>query len=431
MLFIDSRGQRSGSVSCHRLVEGASDWRSSLIRGGPTKGGPGAVKPILANGITALRGAPDFEGVLGFNEFSLGSMMLKPAPWDGAQANGEWTDQEDRLTTDWLQHQGIYISVETTAQAVQAVAKDRGFHPVRAYLKSLKWDGKRRIDSWLSSYLGVEPSDFIAAVGARWLISAVARIFRPGCKADCCLILEGPQGIKKSTALKTLGEPWFTDEIADLGSKDAALQTRGIWIIEIAELNSVTRAEVGKIKAFMSRAVDRFRPPYGRHLIESPRQCVFAGTVNHSNYLRDESGGRRFWPALCDRISIDDLARDRDQIWAEAVACYHNGTPWWLDTPELNRKADEEQATRYEGDPWGGPVLEWAHNRIATGSTSVSVAEALDGCLGKTKDQWTRADQMRIGRCFRAAKWERYRDRQNGMEWRYKPPVPTSSGNIP
>ena len=126
--------------------------------------------------------------------------------------------------------------------------------------------------------------------------AGVARIFSPGAKADSCLILEGEQGTKKSTALKTLVQPWFTDEIAELGSKDAALQTRGVWIIEIAELDSMNRSEAGKIKEFMSRTTDRFRPPYGRRLIESPRQCIFAGSVNHTNYLRDETGARRFWP---------------------------------------------------------------------------------------------------------------------------------------
>jgi predicted P-loop ATPase len=410
--------------------EPANDWRSRLIRGKPTKDGPGAAKPILANAITALRCAPEFSGVLGFNEFSLGIVMLKPAPWDGAQVNSEWTDHEDRLTADWLQHQGIFVSVEITGQAVQAVAKDRAFHPVREYLGSLHWDGTKRIEGWLSLHLGVEPSDYTAAVGARWLVSAVARIYRPGCKADCCLILEGPQGLKKSTALKILADPWFTDEIADLGSKDAALQTRGVWVIEIAELDSMTRADVGRIKAFMSRAVDRFRPPYGRRLIESPRQCIFAGSVNLSSYLRDETGARRFWPVLCTRVLIEDLARDRDQLWAEAATYYHNGGTWWLDTPELNRQAEDEQAARYEGDAWDALVLAWAQDRIVSGSASVSVAEALDFCLGKKRDQWTKADEMRVGRCLRAAKWERYRDRQRAMEWRYKPPVPTQGGNV-
>jgi predicted P-loop ATPase len=193
----------------------------------------------------------------------------------------------------WLHQQGIFVSVETTGQAIEAVAPDRSFHPVRKYLRDLQWDGKARLQSWLADFLGVDPSPYAAAVGSRWMISAVARVFVPGCKADCCLILEGEQGIRKSTALRVLAQPWFTDEIADLGSKDAALQTRGVWVIEIAELDSLARSDVGRIKAFMSRGSDRFRPPYGKRPIDSPRQCVFAGSVNHGTYLRDETLLRR------------------------------------------------------------------------------------------------------------------------------------------
>jgi predicted P-loop ATPase len=141
-----------------------------------------------------------------------------------------------------------------------------------------------------------EASDYVWAIGAKWLISAVAHIYKPGCKADHMLIAEGPQGLFKSTAFQVLGEPWFTDNIEELGTKDSQLATLGRWIIELAELDALTRAELSRVKAFLSRSIDRFRPPYGRRLIESPRQCVFVGTVNHGEYLRDETGGRRFWP---------------------------------------------------------------------------------------------------------------------------------------
>src|SRR5262249_12366479 len=149
-------------------------WRDHLILN--REGSP---KPILANAITALREAPEWVGVLAFNEFSVITAMLSSPPW-GAVAGSAWTDHEDRLATNWLQHQGICVSVEVAAQAVLTSSKDRGFHPVREYLASLKWDGTERIDSWLSLYLGVSPSEYSAAVGARWLVSAVARIYQPG-----------------------------------------------------------------------------------------------------------------------------------------------------------------------------------------------------------------------------------------------------------
>lgn len=141
----------------------------------------------------------------------------------------------------------------------------------------------------------MKEGNYSYAVGARWMLSAVARIYRPGAKADYCVILEGPQGIKKSTALRTLAGEYFTDELADWGSKDAALQIRGVWIVEISELDSLVRSEIASIKAFMSRSADRFRPPFGKRVVECQRQCVFAGTVNHTEYLRDETGARRSW----------------------------------------------------------------------------------------------------------------------------------------
>ena len=187
------------------------------------------------------------------------------------------------------------------------------------------------------------------------------------------MILEGAQGIRKSTALRTLAGEYFTDELADLGSKDAAMQTRGVWIIELSELDSLSHSEVARIKAFMSRTTDRFRPPYGMRLVESPRQCVFAGTVNHSTYLRDETGGRRFWPVACARIDVDALARDRDQLWAEAKARFDAGVVWWLETVELVQMAVDQQVDRYEGDPWEEVIAPWVESQA-----SVSISEVLE-----------------------------------------------------
>ena len=388
------------------------DWRSKLLT--TARGMP---KAVLANAITALRLAPDWAGVLGFNEFTLTTVALKSPPWNHNGSEGcEWTDHEDRLTADWLQHRDISVSVEVGGQAVQAVARDRRFHPVRNYLEELEWDAVERLDYWLNNYLGVELNDYSSAVGARWLISAIARIYKPGTKADCCLILEGKQGIRKSTALKVLAGDWFTDEIAELGSKDAAMQTRGVWIIEIAELDSMSKAEVGKIKGFMSRATDRFRPPYGRRLVDSPRQCIFAGSVNHTTYLRDETGGRRFWPVSCGEIRIDDLRRDRDQLWAEARQRFMAGEPWWLDPGHLMEQAEEEQACRCDEDPWQELIASWAASRV-----DVSISEVLSLCLEKPRAQWTQMDKTRIARCLTSMGWRRHKTGPRAQrEWRYR-----------
>jgi predicted P-loop ATPase len=391
-------------------------WKKDLLRSKPPMNTTeGRILPVLANAIAAFRHAPEWGGVLAFNEFGFGTVVLKPTPW-GIVNKGEWTDYEDRLAADWLQRQGILVSVEVAGQAVQTAARDRPFHPVKAYLQGLRWDGVERVDRWLTAYLGATETEYSRVVGSRWLISAVARIFRPGAKADCCLILEGPQGIRKSTALRTLAGDYFTDELADLGSKDAAMQTRGVWIIELSELDSLSHIEVARIKAFMSRTTDRFRPPYGMRLVESPRQCVFAGTVNQSTYLRDETGGRRFWPVACGRIDIEALASDRDQLWAEAKARFDAGSVWWLDTAELIQLAADQQVDRYEGDPWEEVIAPWTETR-----SSVSISEVLEKCLAKPQAQWTQTDKIRAARCLRAQGWERYRERLgNRLEWRYR-----------
>ena len=210
------------------------------------------------------------------------------------------------------------------------------------------------------TYLGRRDTPLNRAIGSRWMISAVARIMQPGAKVDHMLILEGPQGTKKSSALKMLaGADWFTDELAEIGSKDAAQQMRGIWIIEIAELDAISRAEVSRIKAFLSRTTDRYRPPYERYVVEVPRQCVFAGSVNPDTYLRDETGNRRFWPVRCGNINLDALSRDRDQLWAEAVARYRDGTIWWLNEAELIADAKIEQDQRYQADAWDARIDRW------------------------------------------------------------------------
>jgi hypothetical protein len=407
----------SGPQPAIAFTAGSLEWRDALLLNLN-----GTVKPALANAIAAMRCAPEWTGVLAYNEFPHFTLVQSPPTWAKTDAFSPvpWSPNDDVLATEWLHHQGIFVSSDVTGQAVEAVAREHPFHPVRDYLSGLSWDNEPRLGSWLTDYLGVDPSAYASAVGSRWMISAVARVFAPGCKADCCLILEGDQGIKKSTTLRALADPWFTDEIADLGSKDAAIQTHGVWLIEIAELDSMSRADVGKIKAFMSRATDRFRPPYGKRSIESPRQCVFAGSVNHGTYLRDETGGRRFWPVACKApvIDVDALKEARDQLWAEAVALYYDGKPWWLDSVALNRAAEDQQAERYEGDPWDELILAWAETR-----ESVSIAEILTGCLDKKKDMWTQADKVRIGRALRTAGWSRfYAGPRTAREWRYRNP---------
>lgn len=399
-----------------------------------------------ANVIIALTSDVAFAGVLAFDDFAQAIVVRQPLPWDGATGPfpRPWEDADEVRNAEWLQLRGVNVAPMVVGRAIGAVARDHRIHPVRDWLDHLRWDGMPRIETWTSTYLGAEPTAFHHTVGALWLISAVARIFRPGVKADHMLILEGPQGARKSTALKVLaGEEWFTDELPELGSKDAAIHMQGIWIVEIAELDAIGRAEVSRIKAFLTRTADRFRPPYGRYTVEVPRQCVFAGTVNPDTYLRDETGNRRFWPLRCGTIDIAALARDRDQIWAEAVHRFREGAIWWIDDAALLAEARTEQESRYQGDAWDARIDRWlthetrSVNRGHAGYEDwqeeeiervdpirdVSVGEILEGALGIEPAKWTKIDQMRVGAWLKSRHWERYRRRTGeAREWRYRRP---------
>jgi predicted P-loop ATPase len=381
------------------------EWKEDLIRNDK-----GKFAAILANAITALRTAPEWCGVLVYNEHALTISTTRPTPWGPVD---NWADHHNFQLVNWYQRRGLRISVADANAAVETVARDQSYHPIRQYLSSLKWDKVGRLDDWLTLYLGVNPSPLARAFGAKWMISAVARILAPGCKADHCLIVEGLQGAFKSTAFRILGEPWFTDDIADLGSKDAAMATVGAWIVELSELEAMSRTEFSRIKAFMSRAKDRFRPPYGRRLIESPRQCVFVGTVNDCEYLRDETGGRRFWPVECGRIDLESLSRDKDQLWAEAVARYKKGEHWWLESDELNKAAKDEQDARYQADPWEPKIADWLET---TSKPTVTTADVLQGALEKPAGQWTRNDESRVGKTLRRLRWLPHRPRDKAGE---------------
>jgi predicted P-loop ATPase len=389
-----------------------SNWKADLLCNSR-----GAPKGNLHNAMLALREAPEWTGVLQFDEFAQKVTAAEPTPWG---YTGSWNDAQDSELTSWLQKQGIEVSRNNAADAVRTVAADLTVNPLRDYLDSLVWDGQPRIDQWLTTYLGVPHTAHASTVGARWLISAVARGLSPGCKADVALVLEGPQGIGKSRALRALAGDWFTDHLPDLHGKDAMLQLQGVWIVELSELDTLSRADVGTVKAFLSSSTDRFRAPYGRTVQDLPRRCVFAGTSNRDDWHRDETGGRRFWPVTCSQVDIVALLADRDQLWAEAVARYRAGEPWWLEGISA-AAAMEESARRQQPDPWQSSIETYIDARETT-----SVREILKECISKPQEHWTQMDQNRVAGVLRSLGWERVQIRANGTrERRYRRAVTT------
>jgi predicted P-loop ATPase len=309
--------------------------------------------------------------------------------------------------------------VNVGANAVETVARDATFHQVRDYLDGLKWDGTKRLETFAANYLGTDDTSYFTAVGQCMFIAAVARVMRPGCKVDHIPILEAEQGALKSSTIDALFSPWFSDDLAELGTKDAAMQVRVAWGIEIAELASMRKGEIERVKAFIARRVDRFRPSYGRHVVEVPRQSVFIGTTNADTYLKDETGGRRFWPLRCGRINLDAIKRDRDQLWAEAVALYRSGSSWWLTDVHDIAAAREAQADRFVIDEWAVPIAEHLNTKDDT-----SVSEILSEVLNIEQAKWTQQDQTRVARCLVALGLIRYRGPSPRRAWRYRRIVP-------
>lgn len=382
----------------------------------------GRPKAIFENVRIALETAPEFAGVLAFDEFAHRTMMRRPAPWTGA-GDRPWTQEDDLELVGFLQRKGIEVGLDTAGQAVQLVATRLRFHPVREYLERCKWDRKDRVDSWLVTYLGAKDDPYTRTIGRCWLLSAVARIYDPGCKVDYLLVLEGPQGIGKSRGLRTLAGQFFTDSVPDFTSKDAALQLDGVWIVELSELDALSRMDLSTVKSFITRATDRYRRPYGKRPEDVPRQCVFAGTVNHDVYLKDETGGRRFWPVRCAEdgrsIDLEGLERDRDQFWAEAVALYREGHPWWPVETAFLTKAAEEQADRFDADPWTPQIESWLDGR----PDRITVDQVLQFCIQKPLPSWTQADKNRVGRCLKSLGYVRRQYRDNDRRyWAYTRP---------
>jgi predicted P-loop ATPase len=391
-------------------------WRANLI-----VTGAGAPKPLLANAITALREAPAWQGVLAYDQFALEAIVSDAPPWHmGLQwATRAWSSHDDLLAAEWLQRNGISVNAATAAQAVEAVARERSYHPVIDYLSDLQHDGVSRTGTWLSTCLGTEQSRYGESVGRAMLIAAVARIYDPGCKVDTVPIFEGAQGARKSTAVRALFDPWFSDELADLGSKDAAMQTRGVWGIEVSELDAMSRMEVSRIKSFITRTTDRFRPPYGSRIIESPRSCVFWGTTNSDSYLKDETGGRRFWPVKIGKINVDLLRDWRDQLWAEAVTLYQAGIPWWLTKKETQAEAEYHQRDRYIGDPWDKAIAEYVET-----ASEVTMDEVLRFAVKLEIGRCGQSEMNRAARCLRSLGLSRVQVRTGDKRvYKYRKPV--------
>jgi predicted P-loop ATPase len=386
----------------------AKHWSSQLRR---TQ--EGKVKNLTGNIMAVLENIQELSGAIVFDEMEMAVMQARELPWND-QAGRFWTDHDTINLMRWLNAQGFEFAHDTLERCINAVADSQRCHPLREWLNELRWDGQPRVDKWLSYYLGADDSTYTREVGMRWLVSAVARVMKPGCKADHVLVLEGTQGVGKSTALLNLfGDRYFADSLSDVGNKDAAIAVQGIWCIELAEMDAMTRSTTTAMKAFITRRQDKFRPPYGRRDIRAPRQCVFAGTVNHSRYLKDETGNRRFWPVETKSIDLDAIAHDRAQLWAETVAMFRQGEHWHLVGSTMHDLARLQQLRRVDFNQAWYEVLA---DKLG-GQKTTKLRECLD-MLGFPPHQVRGHYAVEIGKVLRELGFSRDERDQHDRTWR-------------
>lgn len=341
------------------------DWAKKLTCHPKT----GELEPTIANAKLILMNDPRLAGKIGYNEFKEQLVRRGDLPWRQKTRvkdtlNGEdWTDPDDSSLLLYMEHVWGFKNASAVSTAVSSLEIDTSYHPVREYLNGLTWDGVPRIDELLIKYLGAEDNPYTRAVMRKWMCAAVARIMNPGCKFDEMLVLIGPQGTGKSTLAYTLSKGWFSDSLRAMeASKESFEQLGGTWIVEIAELSAAKRSDGDALKNFITKTSDKYRPAYGHRPRVFQRQCVFFGTTNNVEVLKDRTGARRFWPVEVvgfEDFRIGGLAEIVDQLWAEAMVRYKQGESLRLDDPELERMAKEQQARYSIQDEMEGQIEEF------------------------------------------------------------------------
>jgi len=319
----------------------------------------GTLKATIDNIRLIMEHDPQICGTVGHNEFAHRNELLKDLPWRDMSKGSYWTDADDAALRHYLERVYGLNHVGKTMDAFSVIVEQNRYNPVKDYLSSLVWDGVARLDTLLIDYFSSPDTEYTRAVTRKAMCAAVARIFNPGCKFDYMLLLIGKQGLGKSYFMKKLGGKWYSDSLTTVVGKEAYEQLQGAWILEMGELSAAKKADIDALKHFISKQEDIFREAYGRRTAVFPRQCIFMGTTNDYECLRDKTGNRRFWPvnvgegkqSLWDNFNVD-------QVWAEAVQGYKAGEELYLkDT--LAEWAAYIQAEHTEESDKAGMIYEY------------------------------------------------------------------------
>lgn len=294
-------------------------------------------KSCAENILLVLHNGKGLKDNIRWNDFTDKIEIINSLPWrkKNYEEDTEWRNTDDSGLRVYFDLNFHIKSKDLIIDCLVQAAKDNHYHPIKNYLKGLKWDGVKRAETLLIDYLGAEDTSLNRSITRKFLTAAISRVFRPGCKFDYVTVIKGMQGIGKSTLLAKLAGKWFNDSIITLQGKDAMEMLQGAWIIELGELQAIKRSEIENTKAFLSRQVDNYRPAYGRATESHPRQCVFFATTNEETFLKGSDGNRRFWTVSCVNTPTKDIfsfsEEDRDQIWAEAMGYYKNKEKLYLD----------------------------------------------------------------------------------------------------
>jgi len=385
------------------LQEGPQATVISRLEMTTTKDGTDKIRPTVPNLITIFEHDRRWKKRLWLDEFRKVVMI----------DDRDYKDTDDTRMKRWMhKHYNVHFSTDAIVESVGYLAEENGRNPLLEWLKDISWDGTPRMDEWLIRAVGAQDTKLNREMGRRWLIQCIARAFRPGIKADCVLILVGPQGVKKSTTFRLLAtDEYFCDTPMDIGSSNAYMQIHRAWIYEVAELASIRRAHNSSTKAFLSAQEDTFRPPYGRKTMTLKRHTVFCGTTNKGAFITDMTGSRRYWPVQVGVIDTDWILNNRAQIWAEAVVAFKNGEKWYLEN-EAEQELEEQSSDFRQYDPWHEVIEEWLHGHYT--NSNLSTSEIMTRALSLEKYQMTRNNEMRVGDIMRQLGYDRVRRRVGG-----------------
>lgn len=415
--------QDGAAVSAPPKKKRNENWRGLLQF---TTGRTPSLIQNSANVALILNHHEDWEGVFVFDEFIGDIVAVKLPPWPkdiraARHVIADWTHDDTVRLAMWLsREEKLHVPAHVVGEALRIVAQRKTVHPVRDFLGKTKWNRTKLVDQLFIRGGGAEDTPYNRAVAANFMISAVARVMDPGCKVDTMPILEGVQGLGKSTLLHDLfGAAWFSDTPIDIGSKDGYQALRRKWGAEMAELDSLNKGETTAVKGFLSTRVDRYRPSYGKDTIDFPRQIVFAGTTNADTYLKDDTGARRFWPVKLVKADLEWIRSNREQLWAEAFFRYRKGEKWYFTDEALIEAAAEITEERRQTDPWEHVIGKWLAEQPRVRVRGVTTSDVLLRALELAPDRLSRYEETRAGQVLRACGFTRTaRERRDGTRQR-------------